>query len=118
MTDENERLRNVTRWRARPNRTARLGDTIRQLMDNQVSPQQARFGPVAELWGQLLPAELQRHCKIVALQGGQLKVQVDSPSYANELRWCCSELLEQIQQQCPRAKIKGIKFIVGEPIRN
>jgi len=115
MMDDSEQLRNIVKWRTKqkPDRVARLGDAIKQLMESQISPRQARFGPVAELWDQLLPAELHRHCKIVDMSGGQLKVLVDSPSYANELRWCGSELLEEIKQQCPRAKIKKIKFVVG-----
>lgn len=97
----------------KPDRTAKLGDTLSELMERRISPQQARFGQVAELWDQLLPAELGLHCKIIDISGGQLKVKVDSPVYANELRWCSSDLLEEIQLKCPRARIKEIKFVVG-----
>jgi len=91
----------------------RLGDVARELMDNRISPQQARFGPIAELWSQLLPDELRRHCKIAGISGGQLKVSVDLPVYKYELQLCASELLSELQQQCPRAHIKKIKFVVG-----
>jgi predicted nucleic acid-binding Zn ribbon protein len=111
---ESERLRNAMgRRRAGPDRATRLGDILSELMENRISPQQARFGTLAELWGELLPAELRWHCKLADISGGQLKVVVDSPSYANELRWCSSELLDELQRQFPRAKIKGIKFVVG-----
>jgi len=113
--DEDQQLRNIIRWRTKSNsnRTAKLGDAVKQLMENRISPQQARFGPIAELWSQLLPAELCRHCKLADLSGGQLKVLVDSPTHLYELQLCSSQLLEELQQQCPRARIKKIKFVIG-----
>jgi predicted nucleic acid-binding Zn ribbon protein len=113
--DENERLCGVVRWRRKPKlvRTGRLGDALGELMNKRISPQQARFGPVAELWGQLLPEELGRHCRIADISGGQLRVLVDSPSYAHELRMCGPKLLEELQRQCPRAKIRKIRFVVS-----
>jgi hypothetical protein len=101
------------RTRRKPDRTVRLGDTIGQLMENRISPRQARFSAVAELWSQLLPAGLRRHCKIADISAGQLKVLVDLPAYMHELRLCSSELLREMQQQCPRAQIKKIKFVIG-----
>jgi hypothetical protein len=82
-------------------------------MTEQISPRQARFGQVAEAWSQLLPAELGGHCEIVDISGGQLKVQVDSPSHMYELQLCSSELLEELQQDCPKARLTRIKFIVA-----
>ena len=113
---EDEELRD-TMQRLRkhaPDRTVRLGDTLSELMKNRISPLQSRFGPVAELWNQLLPTELTQHCSLTGISGGQLKVLVDSPVYLYELKLCGSELLEQLQQQCPRARIRKIKFIVGD----
>jgi len=92
----------------------RLGKITEQLMDRWISPRQTRWAAVVQLWGRLLPAELGRHCEVVDVSGGQLKVLVDSPAYASELRLCCSELLEQLQRQCPRAKIKEIRFVLNK----
>ena len=111
--DQDQQLLNIAKWRTKSNRTARLGDAVRQLMENQILPRQARFEAVVELWSQLLPAELRRHCKLADISGGQLKVLVDSPAHLYELQLCSSQLLEELQQQCPRARIKKIKFAVG-----
>jgi predicted nucleic acid-binding Zn ribbon protein len=97
-----------------PGRAVRLSDTLSELMNNHISPRQARFGSIAELWSQLLPAELSRHCRLHEVSSGQLKVLVDSPVYMYELKLCSSELLEELRRQCPRAKIKEIKFVVGD----
>ena len=91
----------------------RLGDIAKELLENQISPKQARFGAIPEVWNQLLPDELRRHCKICDISGGQLKVSVDLPAYRYELQLCSSDLLSELQQRCPRAHIKKIKFVAG-----
>ena len=113
--DEDEQLRKLVRWRtkAEPKQTVRLGDVVEQLMEAEISPRQSRFAAAAEAWSQLLPAELAEHCKIAGIFGGRLKVEVDSPSYLHELRLCSYELLAELQQNCPRARIKEIKFVIG-----
>ena len=109
-----EQLTNPVKCRVRPKRqeTVRLGDVLAKFIDEQISPQQARFEALTELWRELLPPNLYQRCQIADMSGGELKVSVDSPSYANELRWCSSELLEELQQRCPQARIKRIKIIV------
>jgi predicted nucleic acid-binding Zn ribbon protein len=113
--DEEERLLNATRWRRswKSYKAASLGQVVQQLMDNRISPQQARFSEVAEVWSRLLPAELCGHCEIVDISGGQLTVQADSPSYMYELQLCSSELIEELQGQCPKARLTKIKFVAG-----
>ncbi len=110
-----EQLCNSVEWRTkrRLDRTVRLGQAVQQLMAEQISPRQARFDAVAEVWRQVLPAELCRHCEIADVSGGQLKVQVDSPSYKYELQLCGPELLEELQRQCPKVRLTKIKFVVA-----
>jgi predicted nucleic acid-binding Zn ribbon protein len=113
--DKDTRLRNAVKWpRARTScGTVRLDQAVRELVDEQIFPRQARFSQVAEVWGQLLPAQLARHCEIADLSGGQLDVQVDSPSYMYELQLCSSELLKELQRQCPKVRLTRIKFVVA-----
>lgn len=113
MTDENELTCYFGRWRAKakPDKAVRLGETLAELMNNQIMPRQEAIGMAVELWEQLLPAELRRHCEIVDIAAGRLKVRVDSPSYLQELRLCSPELLGQFQEYCPRAQIKAIKLV-------
>jgi len=91
----------------------RLGDVVGQFMEGRISPQHNKFGPVSELWSQLLPPELFQHCKLAGVNGGQLKVSVDSPVYLHELRLCGAELLNELQRHCPAARIKEIKIVIG-----
>jgi len=94
-------------------RTTRLGEAVRHVMDDLISPRRARFAPVAELWDQLLPEDLLRHCRLADISDGQLKVLVDSPPYMHELRLCSSELLGELQRRCPQARLKTIRFAIG-----
>lgn len=95
------------------NRARRLGDVLNELMGSNISPRQARFACVDELWSQLLPPELEQHCRLADITSGQLKVLVDSPSHLHELQLCGLELLAELQRQCPQARIKKIKFTIG-----
>lgn len=111
-----EQLRSIVKWRpaAKPDRLAGLGDVVKEIMDNRITPLQKRFESVASVWDQLLPDELQQHCKIVDISGGELKVKVDSPAYLYELRMCSSELLTELRRQCRRVRIGTIKFVLGQ----
>ena len=95
------------------NEAVKLGVAIGQLVEQRITPQQARFGLVAGLWKKLLPDELLQHSKISDISGSKMKVVVDSPLYKYELQLCSSELLNQLQQQCPQARIREIQFVVG-----
>ncbi|MCP4607988.1 MAG: DUF721 domain-containing protein [Planctomycetes bacterium] len=114
--DEGEQLlRNAVKGRTvkKFDRTAKVGDLAQMFVNKWVSPRQARFGAIVEVWSQLIPAELSKHCEIVDVDNGKLKVSVDSPSYKYELQLCSSELLTELQQQCPRARLTEIKLVIA-----
>jgi len=108
--DESERLRASVKGRTR--QAVKLGDVLSEFVEKRVLPRQARFKSIADLWSQLLPTELRQHCEITGISYRQLQVSVDSPLYANELRWRSGQLLEEIERRCPRARIKKIKLTV------
>ena len=87
-------------------------EVIDEIMETRILPHQERFGDVIDIWNRLLPEELSFHCKIVEISGGQLKVQVDSPSYLYELKLCGSQLLTQLHQECGSTRIRRIKFFL------
>ena len=97
----------------RPKTTYSIGQAAQQFLGEQVSPKQATYGAVIEAWKNVLPAGLAEHCKIVDISGGRLTVEVDSPSYRYELHLCSSELLKELQIQCPKVRLKKIKFIIA-----
>lgn len=112
---EDEKLNNVVEnKRARRfDNTVRLCSAVERFVDEHVSPRQAKYCAVSEVWGQLLPLELREHCEIADISGGQLKVRVDSPAYKYELQLCGSELLEELRRQCPKVRLTRITFVIG-----
>lgn len=115
MMDEIEQIQNTLEYRRKRKRydAVSLGQVAQQLLTERISPQQAKFNQVDEVWRDLLPAGLQQHCEIVDISGGQLNIQVDSPSYVYELQLCSSELLAELQRHCPRVRLTKIKFTVA-----
>jgi len=116
MVNSEEQLRKTVEWRTahRPkSNLASLGDVLSGLVENRISPRQAIYGLVTEAWSQLLPVELFQHCKIVNVAGGRLEVSVDSPSYLYEMQLLSCELIKELAQCCPKARVREIKFALG-----
>ena len=86
--------------RTRPQSAIKLGDIAVKLLENRISPLQAKYGQLADAWNQLLPQQLREHCRLADFSAGRLKVTADSSAYVYELQLCSSELLKQLQQQC------------------
>jgi len=91
----------------------RLGDTVREVLQNQISPRQQKFNSIVTCWQQLLPAELARHCTIAGIRAGRLKVLVDAPAYIYELQLRKAELLRELQQRCPHGRLQKIDLALG-----
>ena len=79
----------------------------------RIEPIRRRSESVGEVWEQLLPAPLREHCRIVAINGGCLKVATDSASYRYELQLCKAELLKELQRLCPGAAVRRVQFTMG-----
>ena len=108
-----EQLRQVSGRRKRADKALLLGDVAGEYVNQKVLPLKKVFEAVAETWELLLPAELIEHCRIEDFRKGVLRVKVDNPAYATQLRWCSSSLVPEIRRQCPEARIKSIKI---EPV--
>ena len=91
----------------------KLGDTIEEFMESKALPQWTKYNSIVELWNQMLPDELSRHCRIVDISGGRLKVLADSPSYMYELNLLSKNIIFELQRRCPRHQIQQIKIAIG-----
>jgi len=113
--DEVELLQNalIRRRAKKPNRTFRLGEVTEKIIAERILPRRERFRQVSEVWNQILPVELCRHCEIADISGSHLVVRADSPVYMYELQLCSSELLNELQRQCPRLRLTKIKFTIA-----
>jgi len=111
--EEIERIQQAVKDRQykRPDRTVCIGQIAEQFIAKQVKPRHRKYGDVVEVWEQILPEELCTHCEITDISNGRLTVKVDSPSYKYELHLCSSEILRELQKQCPVARLTKIRFI-------
>ncbi len=101
---------NISRQKTEAEVTCSIGQVAAKFLDEQVSPKQAVYGEVVEVWNEVLPSELAEHCRIEDISAGQITVVVDSPSYRFELNLCSAELLKELQMRCPGCRLKKIKF--------
>ncbi len=109
-----EEKRMADKWkRPKAKKAFAIGSLVCDILEKRLLPRQKQFGPIVEMWQQLLPEELRQHCRLDSVQGGRLKVKVDSPIYLHELQMCRDELLEQLQDSCPRARLRGVDFKIG-----
>ena len=113
--NEDEQLRTLAagRTKTRSDSTVKLADAIQRVMENKIAPRQERYNQVARAWKQILPPALLKHCRISNIHSGVVRVRVDSPAYIHELKLSSPELLKQLRQSCPRAKITKIQFFIG-----
>jgi predicted nucleic acid-binding Zn ribbon protein len=70
-----------------------------------------RQGRVVALWEEMLPHELLKHCRLVSLLRGVLKVEVEAGPYMFEMQSIRQVMLEKLQQNCPGAGVDNIKLV-------
>jgi predicted nucleic acid-binding Zn ribbon protein len=100
------------RYEERGADAVRLGDVLGELFEKKLSGNYERLAVVADAWEQFVPEGLTDHCRLAGLVSGVLKVVVDSPVYAYELRLCSDELVRHIRQRCPRAGLRELRVVL------
>ncbi|MEZ4287071.1 MAG: DUF721 domain-containing protein [Polyangiales bacterium] len=65
-------------------------------------------------WMRAVPERVVQNARPVSLKNGQLRVHVSSSVWAQELHYMSPELLKQITAAAPEARVKSLRFVVGE----
>ena len=86
---------------------SRMGDVASDFLE-RLAPARGRYDSIAEAWAQLLPGNLQAHCRLAGARGGCLTVVADGSSYLYELQLCKGVLLGELQRLCPAARIRRL----------
>jgi len=92
----------------RTSEACRMGDLVSTFVE-RLTPMPGRYDSVATAVEELLPGNLQTHCRIGSLQNGTLKLVTDGSSYMFELQLCKAVFLRELQRLCPGAKIRRIE---------
>lgn len=111
---DNEDLLRIAKQRqtVKRNEAVKLSDCLGKIKE-EIKPINRRFAAVEDVWNRVLPQELRSHSRIDDITGGRLKIKVDSPAYTYMLRMRATDILGELAQSCPAAKIKEIIFVLG-----
>ena len=112
--EDDELLNSVVKWQVakEPYRAQSVGAIFDKYIEKGLL-RHRRQSRLIDLWEELLPPGLAGHCKLVSLLRGVLKIEVESGPYMFEMQNICQELLENIQRNCPAARVDSIKLIAG-----
>ena len=116
--DQDKLLRSATAWQyRRKDRTSSLGKCLDRYMHSKQHVL-GKNSAVVDLWHELLPDEIERHCRLTGISKGIVSVEVDPGPYMHEMKLLSGELLEVLKSNCPRAGIKQIKLYARSNINN
>lgn len=77
---------------------ARLGDVLLPWYERTVAKPAQKMGRIAEVWQELVPANLAARCRLIGFDRGTLKVSMTSTTARSELESCLrSGLLRSLQ---------------------
>jgi hypothetical protein len=89
-----------------------LAEALKAVFDGPFTNEQKRLEQLRGLWEELVPQELRGHCKVVGFMRGVVKVQVDLPAYAYQLRLYSSELLVKLQDRPGLSGVSELRIIL------
>ena len=118
--DDNELLSSIVRWRTGQEERRQV-QGIKSVYGGYAEKglrRHRRQTRVVDLWEEILPVELSKHCRLVSLLRGVLKVEVEAGPYMFEMQNIRQPLLEQLQQKCPGAGVSSIKLIACEMLKD
>lgn len=78
-------------------------------------PSVATIVVVHERWAEVVGAEVAPHARPVGIEGGRLKVAVDSPGWASHLRWSEAEILDRLAALVGPGEVTAVTVRAARP---
>ena len=111
VMDEEKQLRAATSWQHRPRHTEScLGDEISSYLKRR-SRTFEKNTAVVTVWELVIPATLQRFCRLDRRVGNALYIEAQPGPYLHQVQMLSTELLNRIQAQAPRCGIQKIRVV-------
>lgn len=88
-----------------------LGCFVVDYFEKKIMPRQMQCQKLQEIFEKAVPEHLLEHCLISEFADGELVINVESPSYAHELRLLKNELIENFQTVLGTGNIRKIRVI-------
>jgi hypothetical protein len=68
---------------------------------------------VHERWAEVVGAEVAPHARPLGIAGGRLQIAVDSPGWANHLRWSEAEILARLTDLIGAGQVTSVAVRTG-----
>ena len=91
----------------------RLGLIINRLMQNMKAPSIDVLRAVFVQWPEIVGEDVAAHAHPSVIDGQTLVVVADDPTWASQLRWLETELIQRIEKVSGSDRIKAIKVRVA-----
>lgn len=88
-----------------------LGDALAKLTGTAGWDAQLAQEELLLRWREIVGAETAQHAEAVGLVDGTLTIQCDSTAWAKQLQLMRVQIITQIAQQYPAAKVQSIRFL-------
>ena len=76
----------------------RIGNALDRLLGSMRAPSVDVLDSVFSRWEEIVGADLAAHTQPAAIDGDQLVVSVDDPTWASEFRWLEAQVLERVRE--------------------
>ena len=106
-------IEQLRKHRQRPERDLSIAQLVGAMADDARRTER-RLGALIDLWSQLVPGELEKHSRVVAVRGGVVQIQCDSASTKYELDRLLRQGLEQELRTRHSSTLTKIKLSIGD----
>lgn len=73
-----------------------MPELLDAVMSGLGGPSVSAIVTIHERWSEVVGAEVADHARPLGVDGGRLKIGVDSPTWASHLRWSEAEILARL----------------------
>jgi hypothetical protein len=109
--NDEKRLRGAAGWQYRPKPAEwRLGEEIVSYLEHR-GRTFAKNAALLDIWEEAVPEFLLNECRPGKRVGNTLYVEVTPGPFMHRMQVQCDEILEKIQDLCPRCGIQKIRLV-------
>ena len=76
----------------------RIGNALDRLLGSMRAPSVDVLDSIFSRWEEIVGPDLATHTQPAAIDGDQLVVSVDDPTWASEFRWLEAQVLERVRE--------------------
>lgn len=90
-----------------------LGDALERVLGSLGAPSADLLTTVFQRWEEVVGAEVARHCRPAAVEGGRLVVLASDPAWASEVRWLADEVVARVNELSSTDRLSSVEVRVA-----